>query len=126
MTWRMPVVGVDWLIDCCVTGNKAVEEKYSIETPRDMKELIKALDAIRQNEADSSIGGSEGYKASYGMTEKKSNLTVSDVTVDKPQDYVVASEKLSDSCGNQSDTSLTGSNESKKPRLDQSKSNKRF
>ena len=132
VTWRMPVVGVDWLIDCCVTGSKASEEKYSVEAPRDMGELIRALAAIRQNEADSSLGGSEALKASYGLVARRSGLGATeqaDVTAEVAGSWQARSflgedtaQQLSESRGNQSDTSLTAANESKKPRLDQSKS----
>jgi hypothetical protein len=49
-SWNLPAVGVDWLIESCVTGIKADEAKFRVENQGTSTDLIEALDRIRRNE----------------------------------------------------------------------------
>jgi hypothetical protein len=48
-TWKILDVSIDWLIDSCVRGVKADENKYSIVSGNNYEEFIQYLDKIRRN-----------------------------------------------------------------------------
>lgn len=114
-SWHMPIVGVDWIIECCVTGNRAPEDKFSITSARDKTELIKALASIRELESDSTYAASENCKASFSNTHtEETTLNI--------QPFEEVSNEATNETKNANNSSLTCPNESKKPRLDKSKS----
>ena len=76
VTWNIPVVCVEWLIDTCVSGTKADERKYSFEnTPFYQKELYDAVTKIRQSEdADemsSANNNSLHQRSSHNVTNNR-------------------------------------------------------
>lgn len=126
-SWHMPIVGSDWVIDCCVTGNKADEEKYSIDNQRDPRELIKALAAIRQTEANetnmstTSYGMGKGNETAVG---DNATLVGDSKTIPMPESFLEVPEVQENAePQNHNDSSLTAHNDSKRIRLDRSKGN---
>ncbi|CAF0961216.1 unnamed protein product [Brachionus calyciflorus] len=101
-TWNMPVVCAEWVIECCVTGMKADENKYSVENQKSIQnDLIEALSKIRRQNEDMCTNSSYNSKAN-NTCSKSMNVSVNDFQNEH----------------NPNDSSLTCHNESKKPRLD--------
>ena len=120
-SWQLPIVCVEWLVECCVTGMKANEKTYSFDNQRDMKELIKNLASIRRKDESylSNSYNDSDNKASYGLVKNNNNK----------QPDVNTSHSMTSKHGcatveqNLNDSSFTSHNESKKPRLEKSKTN---
>lgn len=95
-TWNLPIVCAEWVIECCVTGMKADEKKYSVENQELIhKDLVEALAKIRQQNENMCTNSSYNSKPSKSIN----------FSTNEPE-Y------------NHNDSSLSMHNESKKPRLD--------
>jgi hypothetical protein len=124
-TWKKPVVTPEWLVECCITGIKAVEEKYLIENQYNHSDLMEFAAKVRKNEqsqTNTSYGGTSNSNkkemeisndstlAEYlNSSSNRAHEKNQDVTLEEPHDL-----------------SLSFHNESKKPRLDNSTTNKEY
>jgi hypothetical protein len=120
-SWNLPAVGVDWLIESCVTGIKADETKFRVENQGTNTDLIEALDRIRRNE--------ENFTNSRVNTSSKLHNNSSTFLLAAMNNSKLlgggGENKEEDDFNNPNDSSLSfNQNDSKKPRLETSMNNK--
>jgi hypothetical protein len=121
-SWNLPAVGIDWLIESCVTGIKADEAKFTIENQGSNTDFIEALDRIRRNE--------ENFTNSKMNTSSKINNNSTFLLAGMNSSKLLGrisrgGENEDDDYNNQNDSSLSfHQNDSKKPRLETSINNK--
>lgn len=109
--WKVPIVYPEWVVECCVTGIRADEEKFSVENGHNAlaaTQLLQILDRIRTNadeaEESNTTTVAEDYRDQTGVSSGG--------------DLSMAQSKHK--CG-LNDSSLSASkSESKKPRLEES------
>jgi hypothetical protein len=111
-TWKIPAVSIEWLIDSCVSGVKADENKYSIASGNKYEEFIQNLDKIRRNMAFS--------QQNQTTINEDRSLTTTIVNTDSPlvNDGNETVEFESPKNNNANNSSLLSYSASKKPRLD--------
>ena len=113
--WKIPAVSVEWLIDSCVSGVKADEKKYLIESDNKYEDFIQNLDIIRRN-----INDNQTVTAATSMIEYNKSTTI--VQQDDGGSPVKGSEnddfESPKSIYKGNDSSLLNDSVSKKPRLD--------
>ena len=75
-SWNLPVVGVEWLVETCVLGQRAPEAEFFIENdpPFDTRQFIDNLDRVRRN--DDSYLGSNGLATNPNQTGGATNSSL--------------------------------------------------
>ena len=118
-SWGLPIVSAEWVVECCVTGMRAEEKKYSVENQANgYRDLIEGLAKVRRNEETSSTSstcasskpGNENDSTLLLMMNAR-NLS----RMEKNESKVEEAEME-----HQEDTSLSYPSETKKPRLENS------
>jgi hypothetical protein len=70
-SWGLPVVCPEWLVESCVGGTRAEEQKYTIDnTPLYQRELMEAVDKIRRSCEDLSTNNGS-FRRSNRFVKKK-------------------------------------------------------
>lgn len=103
--WKIPIVYPEWAIDCCVTGVRVEEDKFSVENGHNAlaTQLIEILDGIRTN----SYEDDDDEDSNATRTRNEASITQQQ-------------QQMQQSSNNLNDSSFTANkNESKKPRLEE-------
>jgi hypothetical protein len=121
-TWGLPVLCPEWLVETCVSGDKADEKKYSIENQSvHSKSLIEALAKIRRSEdifTNSSYGGGVGG-GTYQSNANSSRMNVEQLDNQNMPEMEVSKNNDMSMKDNHNDSSLSYySTDSKKARLE--------
>ena len=128
-TWKKPVVTPEWLVECCITGIKADEEKYLIESKYSYNDLIQFSAKVRKNEptqTNSSFGGGGGGGGNNNSLSKRDITNESTLSeyLNNSNSHRGSGKNEEEYQTNSNDLSLSFHNESKKPRLDHSTTNR--
>jgi hypothetical protein len=121
--WKMPIVFPEWAVESCVTGMKAEESKYSVESGVNTHstQLIEALSKIRINCDDTgmftnSMCATNEISMNGGASSYGSAAAAGDVSMNTRQMMMMMSQGKENAADL---SSPMAKYESKKPRLDQ-------
>ncbi len=116
-TWKIPAVSLEWLVDSCVSGMKADEKKYLIESGNNYQEFIQNLDKIRRNLSDSQQNQSD-LVSTIKNDEMTTTILVNENKSDNDMTVDYESPKINQQQQAANNSSLLNDSVSKKPRLE--------
>lgn len=131
--WKMPVVYPEWAIECCVTGVRVEEAKFSVESGHNAAstQLIEILNKIRTNNDDAASSAANNTGAAAMAAEGGEDATTGGQEEEEEEEEMHSRNMTGPSADETSmvnqmqksglnDSSFSASkSESKKPRLEE-------